>query len=187
VTIDGVWIGDWIYGTLTTRNYNLQFTITQTTLHSLFTSAAWQRLPKAEFPLLPGSRPHRMAPIPSNSQLQTDSRQTSVTQLDSLKARIRSRYIASRRPPQKTPLPAAASMLSHATAIAKTRLVCNCLATGVFTGPFPDNGCLCWLHNSDFRQTCHNILMLNVISSLIKTLLFSLHIGLSAINFSNSI
>jgi hypothetical protein len=28
------------------------------------------------------------------------------------------------------------------------RLLSHCLATGVFTEPFPSNGCLCWLHNS---------------------------------------
>jgi hypothetical protein len=36
VAINGVSIGNWIYCTLTTRNYNLQFTTTQTTLHSLY-------------------------------------------------------------------------------------------------------------------------------------------------------
>jgi hypothetical protein len=34
VTADGVWIGNPIYWTLETRNYNVQFTITQTVLHS---------------------------------------------------------------------------------------------------------------------------------------------------------
>jgi hypothetical protein len=31
------------------------------------------------------------------------------------------------------------------------------LAMAVFTEPFLSNGCLCWLHSSDFQQTCHNI------------------------------
>jgi hypothetical protein len=39
VTIDGVWIGSQIYWTLETPNYNLQFTITQTTFHSLHYSS----------------------------------------------------------------------------------------------------------------------------------------------------
>jgi hypothetical protein len=30
----------------------------------------------------------------------------------------------------------------------------HCLATGVFTEPFPSNDCLCWLHKSGFQQTC---------------------------------
>jgi hypothetical protein len=36
-------------------------------------------------------------------------------------------------------------------------LLSHCLATGVFTEPFPSSGCLSWLHNSGFQQTCHNI------------------------------
>jgi hypothetical protein len=34
VTTDGVWIGNWIYCSLTTRNCNLQFTISHTSLLS---------------------------------------------------------------------------------------------------------------------------------------------------------
>jgi hypothetical protein len=34
----------------------------------------------------------------------------------------------------------------------------HCLVTGVPAEPFPSNGCLCWIHNSGFRRTCHNIL-----------------------------
>jgi hypothetical protein len=33
-----------------------------------------------------------------------------------------------------------------------------CLATGVFSKPFPSNGCLCWLRSSCLEQICHNIL-----------------------------
>jgi hypothetical protein len=28
----------------------------------------------------------------------------------------------------------------------------------VFAETFPNNGCLCWLQNSRFQQTCHNII-----------------------------
>jgi hypothetical protein len=35
----------------------------------------------------------------------------------------------------------------------------RCLATDVFTEPFPSNGSLFLLHNSCFEQICHNILM----------------------------
>jgi hypothetical protein len=37
----------------------------------------------------------------------------------------------------------------------------HCLATGVFAEPFPSNGCLWWLHNPGFQQTCHNIMSRN--------------------------
>jgi hypothetical protein len=36
-------------------------------------------------------------------------------------------------------------------------LLSHWLTTGVFTEPSSSNGCLCWLHNSRFQQTCHNI------------------------------
>jgi hypothetical protein len=32
------------------------------------------------------------------------------------------------------------------------RLLSHCLATDVFTEPFPSNFCLCWLQNSDFSR-----------------------------------
>jgi hypothetical protein len=38
------------------------------------------------------------------------------------------------------------------------QLLSHCLATGMFAEPFPSNGCLWWPYNSDFRQTCHNML-----------------------------
>jgi hypothetical protein len=38
------------------------------------------------------------------------------------------------------------------------RLLSHRLATGVFTVTFPSKGCLCWLHNSRFQQTCYNFL-----------------------------
>jgi hypothetical protein len=47
VTIDEVWIGNWIYWTLVTHNYNLQFTITQdyssqSSLALLGSGSQWQ-------------------------------------------------------------------------------------------------------------------------------------------------
>jgi hypothetical protein len=36
-------------------------------------------------------------------------------------------------------------------------LLSQCLPTGIFAEPFPSKGCLCWLHNSDFWWTCHDI------------------------------
>jgi hypothetical protein len=33
-----------------------------------------------------------------------------------------------------------------------------CLATDVFTEPFPSNGCLYWLHSSCLEKICHNSL-----------------------------
>jgi hypothetical protein len=41
------------------------------------------------------------------------------------------------------------------------RLLNHCLATGVFAGPFLNNGCLCWLHNSSLRKASHNIFKIN--------------------------
>jgi hypothetical protein len=38
------------------------------------------------------------------------------------------------------------------------RLLSHCLITDVITEPFPSYGCLCWLHNSVFQQTCHIII-----------------------------
>jgi hypothetical protein len=72
VTRDNVLIGKWIYCTLKTRNYNLQFTITYYS-----TSVAWQQLQTADVPLLPGSRPRKLVTICSNCQPQTDSQLTS--------------------------------------------------------------------------------------------------------------
>jgi microsomal dipeptidase-like Zn-dependent dipeptidase len=43
------------------------------------------------------------------------------------------------------------------TAILLFYVCCDhCLATGVSAEPFASNGYFCWLHNSGFRQTCHN-------------------------------
>jgi hypothetical protein len=69
------------------------------------------------------------------------------------------RYIASGRTAQKTPLPTARLLLraicygNHVTATESLP------RTGLFTEPFPSNGCLGWLHNSGFQQTCHNSLL----------------------------
>jgi hypothetical protein len=41
------------------------------------------------------------------------------------------------------------------TLLLRHYLFCHCLATGVFAQPFASNGCHCWLHNSDFQQICH--------------------------------
>lgn len=40
----------------------------------------------------------------------------------------------------------------------KWRLLNHCLVTDVFTEPFPSYGCLWWLSNSGFQQTCHIII-----------------------------
>jgi hypothetical protein len=88
VTIDGVWIGNWIYCTLTntTRNYTvianshtLQFTTARSKSSHFAVSApvvAWWRIPK--YPLLPCSRSYRLANVPqlthcSNCRLSTNS------------------------------------------------------------------------------------------------------------------
>jgi hypothetical protein len=49
-------------------------------------------------------------------------------------------------------------LLRDITAVAEMRSLCHCLATGLFTEPFPSSGCPFWLHNSGFQQTCYNIL-----------------------------
>jgi hypothetical protein len=41
-------------------------------------------------------------------------------------------------------------------------LLSHCLVTGVLEELFPSNGCLCWLHNSGFQQTCHNMNFYNL-------------------------
>jgi hypothetical protein len=86
------------------------------------------------------------------------------------------RYIASGRTAQKTPFHAAAmlyrdiaiaadcienitsnssSIVAYVSVAAFTWcLLSHCLAAGVLAEPFPTNGCLCWLHNSGFQQTC---------------------------------
>jgi hypothetical protein len=64
------------------------------------------------------------------------------------------RYIASARTAQKTPLPTAL-MLFLACLLRQS--LSHCQATCVYTQPFPNNGYLCWLYNSAFQQTCHNI------------------------------
>jgi hypothetical protein len=61
LTIDGVWIGEWIYWPLvyTTRNYTLHITGTQTSVLSLLQSplaVSWQRLLPREILQLPALR-----------------------------------------------------------------------------------------------------------------------------------
>jgi hypothetical protein len=63
--------------------------------------------------------------------------------------------IASGRTAKKTLLPTVLSVLRDVT---ETRSPLHCLATCVFAEPFPNNGHLCWFHNSGFQQTCYNVL-----------------------------
>jgi hypothetical protein len=63
------------------------------------------------------------------------------------------RYTASTQTPQKTHLP----LLRVSVAAIMWRLVSHSLATGVFAASFPSNGCLCWLQDPGFQQTCHSI------------------------------
>jgi hypothetical protein len=144
----GVWAGNRIYWTL--YNLKLQYTVHYNTDYfTVFTSVAWQRLPTAAVPLLPDSRPRRKGTISSNcnSRLTPNySWQSAVTQFDSPKAQIRSRYIASGRTAQKTPLPTALLLL-------RVQLL---LRSRDGYRQFPSNGRLCWFHNSGLQQTCHN-------------------------------
>jgi hypothetical protein len=64
--------------------------------------------------------------------------------------------IASARSARRTPLPAALLFYVRVAPIT-WHITSRRLAMGVFTEPFPNNSCLCWLHNSGFHQTCHNI------------------------------
>jgi hypothetical protein len=62
-----------------------------------------------------------------------------------------------------------ASNISHFVACMSVatitwRLLNYCLATGVFAETFPSNGCLCWLHNSGFHQTCEKIYFLHFLT-----------------------
>jgi hypothetical protein len=65
----------------------------------------------------------------------------------------------------KTPLP----ILACTSVVASVWwLLSHCLAMGVFTEPFPSNGCLYWLHNFGCQQTYHisPSLRLFILSSL---------------------
>jgi hypothetical protein len=78
-------------------------------------------------------------------------------------------YIASAQTAKRTPLTTARLLLPHIAIntdcvenTASQLLHCCmffscCLATDKFAELFPSNICLCWLHNSGFRQTYHNI------------------------------
>jgi hypothetical protein len=66
-------------------------------------------------------------------------------------------YIASERTKQKTPFNISYTVAYVSVAAITWRLLSHCIGTGLFTEPFPSNGCLCWLHNSGFQQTCHII------------------------------
>jgi hypothetical protein len=73
--------------------------------------------------------------------------------------------------PQKTYLPTVLLLLHHIAigmdhAENTTSQLLHCcllqscsLATGMFTEPFPSNGCLCCLHSSCLEEICHNTLL----------------------------
>jgi hypothetical protein len=142
-----------------TGNYNAaQITITPTSLLSLLQpplGVVWLQYFNKGY----SSRPCSLRTAPTNRRLRpptscrlsllahTYSRQSSVTQLDSAKARIRSRYIASGRTPQKTPLPTALLLL-------RVQLL---LRSRDGYRPFASNSRLCWFHNSGFQETCDSM------------------------------
>jgi hypothetical protein len=136
----------------------------------------------ADVPLLPGSRPRRLATVSRQTHTLTAGfswyfLQLLALELNYLDSNCRTNsqckstlYVASARTAQKRSLPTVLLLLQH-IAIGTDRvenivshfLHCcvlrSCsLATGVFAELFPSSGCLCWLHRSCLDHTCHIII-----------------------------
>jgi hypothetical protein len=143
------WQSDLLH-TFTACDYTLQITVTHrlvfsvTVLTALFDNF-FQNLDKL---MLPSSRPHRLGghvtpnPYSSVSAISSGSWPSSWS-LDT----------------DRTENTTSNSSIVACVSVVKItwRLLRHCLSWGVFANPFLSNGYFCWLQNSGFQQTCHNI------------------------------
>jgi hypothetical protein len=163
VTTDGVWIGNMIYWTLKhiTRDYTLQITIAQRLVSSvtLFTSLLSRGFQRRTFPFFCVLEPS-LASAANFSLLKTCNSQLTVCvqNLSRLtgKGCSSSLYILGTNRKENTASTSPSIVARVPIAAIIWRLLNHCLTTGL-SAAVTHNGYLCWLHNSGFQQTCHNI------------------------------
>jgi hypothetical protein len=103
-----------------------------------------------DVPLLPGSRPLRLAAI-------SHPPPTLLTAVSRLSRNGSWFSVCSISTDRTGNIAYNNSIVSCVSVAAVTwRLLSHCLAKDVSVEPLPSNGCLCWLHNSGFQQTCHS-------------------------------